>query len=169
MQSLEDDYQVCHVGYDLYGEAVYEDRSIDNDLHNEFIPETEDVSGYPVWLSGHKATNFDTCMLCECVGMTYNDDMGSLVNHIQLTSGFNELEIHDDTYQLVVSVSTKDVVMADSDISMLNLDKWRAVLDTGATVTLIPMACAVQLGLQIMPHTDGRRVETADQARTLEI
>lgn len=43
------------------------------------------------------------------------------------------------------------------------------MLDTGATVPLIPTSCAERLGLPIMPHTDGRRVGTADQDGTLEI
>ena len=48
------------------------------------VLETEDVLGYPVWLYGVDDTNFDTCLLCECAGMTNKDDMGSIVNNIQL-------------------------------------------------------------------------------------
>ena len=108
-------------------------------------------------------------MLCVNVGVTYNEDISSIVDNMQLTSGLDESVVSDVSYQLVVSMSTMEVVMADANIHMFHLDKWRAMLDTGATVTLIPMACAVKLGLQIMPHTDGRRVGTADQEGTLEI
>ena len=65
--------------------------------------------------------------------------------------------------RVVISAAVMDVVLAVSENSQMILDNWRAILDTCATVTLIPTNCAECLGLPIMPHTNGRRVGTADQ------
>ena len=48
MQRLEDEYKVCNVGYHLDGEPMFEDSTIDTDIPEEQLPETEEVSGYPV-------------------------------------------------------------------------------------------------------------------------
>ena len=75
----------------------------------------------------------------------------------------------DQINQFLVSAATMDTVLNATDTTTMPLDIWKAMLDTGATVTLIPPACAKQLALPIMPHTDGRRVGTADQTGTFSI
>ena len=72
----------------------------------------------------------------------------------------------------ISALQVSEVVMSAVQLgydNSIHIDKWKSMLDTGATVTLIPTVYAALLGLQIMPHTDGRRVGTADQEGTLEI
>ena len=76
---------------------------------------------------------------------------------------------HNSIYPLEVSIITMAAVQLESESNNVHIDQWRSMIDTGATVTLIPTACAALLGLELMPHTDGRHVGTADQAGTLEI
>lgn len=71
--------------------------------------------------------------------------------------------------RLVVSMVMMDTVLKKADLQLHPEDWWCSMIDTGATVTLVPTSCAERLGLPFMPHTDGRKVGTADQEGTIEI
>ena len=63
---------------------------------------------------------------------------------------------------LVENMSVMKPVLAESELQRQQLNIWHAVLDTGATVILNSIDRAVLMGLQITPHTDGRKVGTVD-------
>ena len=99
---------------------------------------------------------------CGCFNTCAEDSIYQLPNlsdNLYVDTSIYQCE----TNELVISAAVMDVVLAVSENSQMILDNWRAILDTCATVTLIPTNCAECLGLPIMPHTDGRRVGTADQ------
>ena len=48
-------------------------------------------------------------------------------------------------------------------------DVYKAMVDQGANVNLGPVRLAKALGLQIVPHTDGRKIGTADEDGQMEI
>lgn len=104
---------------------------------------------------------------CRCVTDIYVDDnkTENMVLGIKFVKDKKQTKISP----LEVSVVMMETVLRGSDTKYQLRDKWRSMLDTGATVSLIPTFCAEQLGLSIMPHTDGRRVKTADQEGTLKI
>jgi hypothetical protein len=48
-------------------------------------------------------------------------------------------------------------------------DQFKAMVDQGANVNLGPVRLAKALGLEIVPHTDGRKIGTADSEGQMEI
>ena len=48
-------------------------------------------------------------------------------------------------------------------------DQFKAMVDQGANVNLGPVRLAKALGLEIVPHMDGRKIETADSEGQMEI
>ena len=108
----------------------------------------------------------DTNEGCMCNGADTNDSNDTA----RIVHGISSLSvIQPSVFQLVVSTAMMEVLLAATEIQREQSDLWSSMLDTGATVTLIPTECAAQLQLQIMPHTDGRRVGTADQKGSLAI
>lgn len=103
---------------------------------------------------------------CRCVVPECGKSMEGLVHsageQMELGTGSGES-------RLIVSVATMEAVLKKADLQSHPADWWRSMIDTGATVTLLPRSCAERMGLPIMPHTDGRRVGTADQMGSLEI
>jgi hypothetical protein len=71
--------------------------------------------------------------------------------------------------EYIVSAVVMKAVVKKNSLQVHPTACWRSIMDTGATVTLVPPDCTHRLGLPIMPHTDGRRIGTADQKGSLEI
>ena len=117
-------------------------------------------------------------MCCEgCIGSSENSLVSCVCDTdtaMETTDGVinGVIGINIGDKDSISALQVSEVVMSAVQLgydNSIHIDKWKSMLDTGATVTLIPTAYAALLGLQIMPHTDGRRVGTADQEGTLEI
>ena len=79
------------------------------------------------------------------------------------------LEYENMGSDLIVSAVVMEAVLREKGLLIHPAACWRSMIDTAATVTLVPPDCTHHLGLSILPHTDERRIGTADQKGSLEI
>jgi len=71
--------------------------------------------------------------------------------------------------ELIVCAVVMEALLKKKGLQIHPEACWPSRIDTGATLTLVPLICTHRLGLPIMSHTDGRRVGTAYQKGSLEI
>ena len=70
-----------------------------------------------------------------------------------------------DELRFIISASNMDIQTRPRSWE----DMYRAMVDSGANVNLGPKRLAKALGCTIIPHTDGRKIGTADAEGTMEI
>ena len=71
----------------------------------------------------------------------------------------------DSEFRFIISASNMDIQTRPRSVA----DLFRAMVDSGANVSLGPKRLAKALGCAIIPHTDGRKIGTADSEGSMEI
>ena len=76
----------------------------------------------------------------------------------------------DKSIRLVISASYMELLCNGAVITPGDrMNTLKAMIDSGANINLAPSSLAKMLGLQITPHTDGRKIGTADSEGSMVI
>lgn len=97
----------------------------------------------------------------ECAG---GHDTGG--SHVGYDKGVNVISMElEESEKFVISTCNMDIC----DKGQRFEDVYKAMIDQGANVNLGPLRLAKMLGLLVVPHTDGRKIGTADAEGHMDI
>lgn len=72
------------------------------------------------------------------------------------------LEDKQEEDRFIISTGYLGMICTRNTTNLNMTTNYQAMIDSGANVNLAPRSLAKKLGLPIIPHTDGRKIGTAD-------